>query len=933
MKKLLLKIGLTTLLSILLINVSNAQHFSTIWTGYPYQPMSIIVQSANINGVALESGDEIAVFDIGDGGASICVGTTVLTGAISASSPAIITASADEPGGSIEGYTAGHTIVFKLWDNSESAEITMVIPTYMAGFDTEYATLGTAIVTSLVGSTAVESTATSVSTCPGTVTVPIDVLNVMDVGEFSLVLDYGTTNLAYSSYQNAHSQLSTGTLTVTESSGEITVSWISTTAANISSGTLLDLVFTASTVYSLSTEDLTWDEPNSYYNNSSGTGLADEYTNGVVTINPIPVNAGAITGTTVVCRATSGESYQVGAITNATSYTWELSPTSAGTINGSGASITVDFASSYFGQATLSVNGTNSCDDGTSSSLTITVNDYASASAGSDAAICANDTYTVTDATASNYASLLWTTFGAGTLTNGTTLTPTYTPSSSDISAGSVTLTLAANAISPCSAAATDAMILTIQPSPTADAGSDAAICANDTYTVNNASASNYASLLWTTSGDGAFTSVTTLTPAYSAGTSDIAAGSVTLTLTATGSVSNCSTASDDMVLTLNDIPIANAGSNDSLPNGLSTTLAGSASGGTQPYVYSWSPVGTLSNANIANPVATPDTTTIYTLTVADDNLCSDTDDVEIVVYEYFETVWTGNPYQPMTILITSTTLDGIDFNNGDEIGIFDVDGSGNEICVGFGIVTSSITSGTPLVITVSADDPSTNDIDGFTTGNTIIYKSWTATDLTEYSVFQATYNSSFDNTFTPLGTALVDVAFVSSITQIIDLYTGWNMMSFYVEPDDMNLLTILDSLVISGELTKVINESGGFIQYIPGIGWMNTIGDMAVTEGYYIKVNANTSLDATGMPVTLPVTILLNQGWNIMGYPVETPEDALVVLDDIIIAGELTKVINEAGGFIQYIPGIGWMNTIGNFEAGEGYYIKVNTNTSLTIN
>lgn len=932
MRKITTNLSLTILLILFLSNVSFAQHFSTIWSGYPYQPMTIIVQSATINSLDVEAGDEIAVFDIGDGGASICVGTVVLTGAVTAGTPAIITTSMDEPGGSIEGFTPGNTIVFKIWDNSESVEIAMVVPTYMAGFDSEYTSLGTAIVTSLVGSTSVETTVTSVSTCPGTVTVPVDVQNVIDVGEFSLILDYGTTNLSYTSYQNAHTQLSSGTLTVTESSGEITIFWTSSTSANISSGTLLELEFNASTVYSQSTENLTWDDPNSYYENSSGVGLDDDFTNGIVTINPIPVNAGTITGAAAVCRATTGESYQVGAITNATSYVWQLVPASAGTIVGSGASITIDFASAYFGQTTLSVYGTNSCGDGASSSLTITVNDNATADASTDATICSDATYTLSGS-ATNYSSVLWTTSGDGTFDNAAILASTYTPGTSDISSGSVTLTLTANAISPCTTSASDAMILTIQPAPIADAGSDVSICANDNYTVDDASASNYNSLQWTASGDGVFVNTTTLTPTYTPGTGDIAQGSVTITLTATSSVSNCSTASDAKVLTLNDIPIADAGINDSLPNGLSITLAGSGSGGTQPFAYAWTPTNTLSNANIANPVATPTVTTTYTLSVSDNNLCSDTDDVEIVVYEYFETVWSGYPYQPMTILITTATLDGVDFNNGDEIAVFDVDGSGDEICVGFGIVTSPITPGTPMIITVSADDPSTNDIDGFTTGNTIIYKSWSATALEEYYTYQATYNSSFDDTFTPLGTALVDVAFVSSITQIIELYVGWNMMSFYVEPDNMNLLTILDSLVISGDLTKVINESGGFIQFIPGIGWMNTINNMAVTEGYYIKVSANTSFATTGMPVTLPLSITLNMGWNMMGYPVLQSQNALTILDALIVASELTKVINEAGGFIQFIPGIGWMNTIGNFDPDEGYYIKVNTNTSLIIN
>lgn len=52
------------------------------------------------------------------------------------------------------------------------------------------------------------------------------------------------------------------------------------------------------------------------------------------------------------------------------------------------------------------------------------------------------------------------------------------------------------------------------------------------------------------------------------------------------------------------------------VPRGNSTQLNALASGGDGTYVYSWTPAASLNNANIANPVATPLTTTTYTCTV-----------------------------------------------------------------------------------------------------------------------------------------------------------------------------------------------------------------------------------------------------------------------------------------------------------------------------
>ena len=54
-----------------------------------------------------------------------------------------------------------------------------------------------------------------------------------------------------------------------------------------------------------------------------------------------------------------------------------------------------------------------------------------------------------------------------------------------------------------------------------------------------------------------------------------------------------------------------------------SVNLTASASGGTPGYTYSWSPAVGLNNASIANPVASPMVTTIYTVTVTDSKGCT----------------------------------------------------------------------------------------------------------------------------------------------------------------------------------------------------------------------------------------------------------------------------------------------------------------------
>ena len=82
-------------------------------------------------------------------------------------------------------------------------------------------------------------------------------------------------------------------------------------------------------------------------------------------------SSGVIIGQSVVCQGQSSVTYTVPAIINATSYVWSLPTGAIGTslIN----SITVDYGLNAT-SGNITVKGTNSCGDGASSSLAITVN-------------------------------------------------------------------------------------------------------------------------------------------------------------------------------------------------------------------------------------------------------------------------------------------------------------------------------------------------------------------------------------------------------------------------------------------------------------------------------------------------------------------------------------------------------------------------------
>ena len=82
------------------------------------------------------------------------------------------------------------------------------------------------------------------------------------------------------------------------------------------------------------------------------------------TVNPLPGDAGSITGASSVCQGATGVAYSVPPITDATGYVWTLS-SGASIAGGSGTnSITVNFSSSA-SSGYITVYGTNACGDGT----------------------------------------------------------------------------------------------------------------------------------------------------------------------------------------------------------------------------------------------------------------------------------------------------------------------------------------------------------------------------------------------------------------------------------------------------------------------------------------------------------------------------------------------------------------------------------------
>ena len=328
-----------------------------------------------------------------------------------------------------------------------------------------------------------------------------------------------------------------------------------------------------------------------------------------ITINPVAtVNAGA---DREVCSTSPALilSGQIGG--SATIGTWSggagtFTP-NASTVN---ATYTPTAAEIAAGSLTLTLttnNPTGPC-GAVSDQMVITFQAAARANAGSDQTICSVSPVAALAGSISGSATSGAWSGGAGVFSpNANSLNATYTPTAGEIAAGGVTLTLTTNNPDGACGAASDQVRINFTAAPTANAGADRSVCASSPSVGLAGAIGNGASSAAWVGGTGSFLpNRNTLNATYTPSTSEISAGSVTLTLTTNDPAGPCGSASDQMVITINPAATVNAGADQSVCGNSAVTLAGSFGGAASSAAWTGG-TGTFSpNRNTLNATYTP---------------------------------------------------------------------------------------------------------------------------------------------------------------------------------------------------------------------------------------------------------------------------------------------------------------------------------------
>lgn len=238
--------------------------------------------------------------------------------------------------------------------------------------------------------------------------------------------------------------------------------------------------------------------------------------------------------------------------------------------------------------------------------MVITIDPAPLVSAGADDTICAGNTYALSGSIGGSAVTSTWTTSGDGVFNDSSLVNAIYTPGVADTAAGSVFLVLTTNDPAGICSAAFDTMQLVINPPATVSAGADTAICAGNTYTLAGSRTGGASASTWTTSGDGTFNDSSLVNAIYTPGATDITNGTVTLAITSDDPAGPCPVLVDSMVLTIDPIPTATAGADDSICADGTYTLAGSIGGSATSLTWTTSGDGSFNDSSLVNAVYTP---------------------------------------------------------------------------------------------------------------------------------------------------------------------------------------------------------------------------------------------------------------------------------------------------------------------------------------
>lgn len=232
----------------------------------------------------------------------------------------------------------------------------------------------------------------------------------------------------------------------------------------------------------------------------------------------------------------------------------------------------------YYAEMTTS-SACASTSNATSSILTATVDPVPTVNTANSYQTCTDQSVVNLSGSFAGASGVVWSSDGEGVFSNPNAANTQYTLQGNDFMGSFLTLTMRTTGNGACSPVEVF-NTLEVNASPTVAMGGDIQVCADVTNVRVSTDVQFSSGYTWTTNGTGTFSPSASniASPTYIPSADDISNGGVTLTVTA--SAFNCSDVTNSLDITFLDLPIADAGADQSVCSGQATLNATPVAGG-----------------------------------------------------------------------------------------------------------------------------------------------------------------------------------------------------------------------------------------------------------------------------------------------------------------------------------------------------------------
>lgn len=149
------------------------------------------------------------------------------------------------------------------------------------------------------------------------------------------------------------------------------------------------------------------------------------------------------------------------------------------------------------------------------------------------------------------------------------------------------------------------------------------------------------------------------------------------------------------------------------------------------------------------------------------------------------------------------------------------------------------------------------------------------------------------------------------TISQLISLNEGWNLLSFYAIPEENTVESIFNTIFVEGDIIRSDEQF-----YLQGQQtFLQSLSTINISDGYLIYVSSPHVIETSSIA---PYNIVcpLRPGWNLIGVPRNSNQSLRILtnLSEFEIIKDFENYKDKNGnGLLEYL------------EPGKAYFVKVN--------